>query len=49
MTLLPCCLYLLLILLVGYTLLSVVHPSNQITIVQLIGLEIGRASCRERV
>ena len=38
MALLTCCLYLLLIVLVGYTLLSVIHPSCQITIVQLIGL-----------
>ena len=38
MTLLACCLYLLLILLVGYTLLSVIHPSSRMTIVQLIGL-----------
>ncbi|MGB7746273.1 MAG: glycosyltransferase family 39 protein [Verrucomicrobiia bacterium] len=38
MTLLACCLYLLLIALVGYTLLSVIHPSSRLTIVQLIGL-----------
>lgn len=38
MTLLTCCLYLLLILLVGYTLLSAIHPSSRLTIVQLIGL-----------
>ena len=38
MTLLPCCLYLLLILLVGYTVIAAIHPSNQITIVQLLGL-----------
>src|SRR5664280_313560 len=38
MALLACCLYLLLILLVGYTLLSAIHPSSRITIVQLIGL-----------
>jgi hypothetical protein len=38
MTLLACCSYLLLILLVGYTLLSVIHPSSRMTIVQLIGL-----------
>ena len=38
MTLLACCLYLLLIALVGYTLLSVIHPSSRMTIVQLIGL-----------
>jgi hypothetical protein len=38
MTLLNCCLYLLLILLVGYTLLSAIHPSSRLTIVQLIGL-----------
>ena len=38
MALLACCLYLVLTLLVGYTLLSVIHPSSRITIVQLIGL-----------
>ena len=38
MTILAGCLYLLLIVLVGYTLLSVIHPSNRMTIVQLIGL-----------
>ena len=38
MALLACCFYLLLIGLVGYTLLSVIHPSNRVTIVQLIGL-----------
>jgi hypothetical protein len=38
MALLACCLYLLLMLLVGYTLLSVIHPSSRMTIVQLIGL-----------
>ena len=38
MTLLACCLYLLLIVLVGYALLSVIRPSSQMTIVQLIGL-----------
>jgi hypothetical protein len=38
MALLACCLYLLLIVLVGYTLLSVIHPSSRMTIVQLIGL-----------
>jgi len=38
MALLTCCLYLLLILLVGYTLLSVIHPSSRMTMVQLIGL-----------
>ena len=38
MALPACCLYLLLILLVGYALLSAVHPSNRMTIVQLIGL-----------
>jgi hypothetical protein len=37
MALLACCLYLLLIALVGYTLLSVIHPSARMTIVQLIG------------
>ena len=38
MALPACCLYLLLILLVGYALLSAVHSSNRMTIVQLIGL-----------
>lgn len=38
MALLACCLYLLLILLVGYTVISVIHPSSRMTIVQLIGL-----------
>jgi len=38
MALLACCFYLLLIVLVGYTLLSVIHPSSQMTIVQLFGL-----------
>jgi hypothetical protein len=38
MALLTCCLYLLLILLVGYTLLSAIQPSSRVTIVQLIGL-----------
>jgi hypothetical protein len=38
MALLACCLYLLLILLVGYTVISVIHPSSWMTIVQLIGL-----------
>ena len=38
MTLLACCLYLLLILLVGYTVIAAIHPSNQITVVQLLGL-----------
>jgi hypothetical protein len=38
MTILACCLYLLLIVLVGYALLSAIHPSNQVTIVQMIGL-----------
>jgi hypothetical protein len=38
MALLACCLYLLLIVLVGYALLSVFHPSSRMTIVQLIGL-----------
>ena len=38
MALLACCFYLLLIVLVGYTLLSVIHPSSRMTIVQLIGL-----------
>jgi hypothetical protein len=38
MTLLACCLYLLLILLVGYALLSFIHPSSRMTMVQLIGL-----------
>ena len=38
MALLTCCLYLLLILLAGYALLSAIHPSNQVTIIQFIGL-----------
>ena len=38
MTLLACCLYLLLIALVGYTVISAIHASNRMTIVQLIGL-----------
>ena len=38
MAFLACCLYLLLILLVGFTLLSVIQPSSRLTIVQLIGL-----------
>lgn len=38
MTFLACCLYLLLIVLVGYTLLSVIHPSSRMTIPELIGL-----------
>ncbi len=38
MTLLACCLYLLLIALVGYTVISAIHTSNRMTIVQLIGL-----------
>ena len=38
MALLACCLYLLLIALVGYTLLSVIQPSSRMTIVQLTGL-----------
>ncbi|MGA2787599.1 MAG: glycosyltransferase family 39 protein [Verrucomicrobiota bacterium] len=38
MTLTACCLYLLLMVLLGYALLSAIHPSNQMTIVQLIGL-----------
>jgi hypothetical protein len=38
MALLACCLYLLLIALVGYTLLSVIPPSSRMTMVQLFGL-----------
>ncbi len=38
MTIVSCCLYLLLIVLMGYTLLSAIQPSGRITIVQLIGL-----------
>ncbi|MGA2280979.1 MAG: glycosyltransferase family 39 protein [Verrucomicrobiota bacterium] len=38
MAFLACCLYLLLIVLVGYTLLSAIHCSSRMTIVQLIGL-----------
>jgi len=38
MAFLTCCLFLLLIVLVGYTLLSAIHPSSRITIIQLIGL-----------
>ena len=38
MAILACCFYLLLIVLLGYTLLSVIRPSNQLTIVQLTGL-----------
>ncbi|MGP8218294.1 MAG: glycosyltransferase family 39 protein [Limisphaerales bacterium] len=38
MALLACCFYLLLIVLVGYILLSVIHPSSRMTLVQLIGL-----------
>src|ERR1700690_2311921 len=38
MALVACSLYLLLILLVGYTVLSIIHSSSRFTIVQLIGL-----------
>ena len=38
MTAAACCLYLLLIALLGYALLSLIHPSRQLTIIQLIGL-----------
>jgi hypothetical protein len=37
MTLLACGLYLLLMVLVGYAVISVIQPSNRLTIVQLIG------------
>ena len=37
MALLACCLYLLLIALVGYTVLSAIHPPGRLTIVQLTG------------
>lgn len=38
MAFLACCLYLLLMVLVGYTLLSAMRPSSRMPIVQLIGL-----------